>query len=303
MALQFLDKRLVGAYIIDAWQNHLNTEVDPADGQWFTNDPNNGGGLYGKLTDRLATELIFDESAKIFTPHQIVAATGIADNRNGLTPAQTIALSYSYQDSTSSSHSTTNAIKAGIGIDIKAKAEFLGTGAEVTTKFSFEYSYSWTDATTITKTETKTFTQTVPVQIPTGKVYQAVLLCNKDELTIPYTANIYLSGQSTASFASPINGQKYWVTDAGTLCAWISQFGSAGDESYKFGRNPKNPSEGLISLRGTITATQTVNFTARTLDITDSFKGEQAPAIGRTLMGSGTLISNAPVVKEVAFQK
>jgi hypothetical protein len=39
MALQFLDNRLVGGYIIDAWQNQLNTEMDPANGQWFTADP------------------------------------------------------------------------------------------------------------------------------------------------------------------------------------------------------------------------------------------------------------------------
>ena len=302
VTLQFLDKRLIGAFVIDAWQNQLNTETDPADGQWFTNDPNNNGGLYGKLTDTLASELVFDESKKIFTPHQVAAVTAIADNRNGLTPNQTVTLSYSYQDSTSSTHSTTNALKVGIGIDVKFSGNLVFAGTEVTTKFSVEYSYSWTDATTITKTETKTFTQAVPVQVPLGKVYQVVLLCNKDEFTMPYSANIYLSGQSVASFASPVNGQKSWIVDAGTLCMWIQQYGSAGVESYKYGRDPKDPARGMISLQGSITATQTANFTARTLDITDTFRG-QAFDFEKELLGLSLPVASASVVNELAFTK
>jgi hypothetical protein len=302
MSLQFLDKRLIGAYIIDAWQNHLSTEMDPADGQWFTNGPDNNGGLYGKLTDKLASELVFDESKKNFTPHQIAANSGIADNRNGLTPEQTLTLTYAYQDSSSSSHSTTNALKVGVGVDVKFTGSLVLAGTEVTAKFSTEYSYSWTNATTITKTETKTFTQTVPVKnIPNGKIYQVVLLCNNDELKIPYTANIYLSGQSSACFASPVNGQKIWTVDAGTLCSWINQYGSAGEESYKYGRDPQDPLQGMISLQGTITANQTANFTARTLDITDSFKGTDADSIKRVVVGSNISLSSANMVSEEAL--
>src|SRR5215212_10304705 len=183
MSVQFLDKRIVGAYIVDAWQNHFETEQDPADGQWFTNGPGNNGGLYGQLTDALASELVFLENENVFTPHKIAAATGTADNRNGLTPEQTITLTYSYQDSTSTTHSTTNALKVGMGVDIKADATFLGTGGGVTTKFSTEYSFSWTDATTAAKSETRTFQQSVPVRgIPKGRVYRVTLLCDKTDL-------------------------------------------------------------------------------------------------------------------------
>jgi Clostridium epsilon toxin ETX/Bacillus mosquitocidal toxin MTX2 len=305
MALQFFDKRVIGAYIVDAWQNHFNTEMDPADGQWFTNGPNNNGGLYGRLTDTLATELVFDESKQIFTPHQIAAATAIADNRDGLTPEQTVTLTYSYSDATSSTHSTTNGLKVGVGVDIKAKATFLGAGGEVTTKISTEYTYSWTDATTVSKSETKTFQQSIPVRnIPKGKVYQVVLLCNKNELRIPYHADIYLSGQSSACFASPVNGQKIWAVDAGTLCEWINQFGSAGDESYKYGRDPNNPLQGVVALLGNMTATQTANFTARTSDITDSFTGsEEAPAVSRVVGDGGTPVSPGAVVNEMPLSK
>jgi len=284
MALQFFDKRLVGQYIVDAWQQHLNTEMDPADGQWFTNGPGNNGGLYGKLTDTLASELIFDESRLVFTPNQVAAATGIADNRNGLTPEQTVTLTYAYQDSTSSTHSTSNSIKVATGIDINAKSEFFGTGGGVTIKFSTEYTYSWSDATTNSKSETKTFQQQIPVRvIPRGKVYQVVLMCNKDQLKIPYHANIYLSGTSSACFANPVNGQKIWTIDAGTLCEWINQFGAAGDESYKYGRDPNKPLQGICFLQGNMTATQTANFLARTFDITDLFTGSQPPSLETVL--------------------
>jgi hypothetical protein len=284
MALQYFDRRLVGAFIVDAWQQHFNTEMDPADGQWFTNGPGNNGGLYGKLTDTLASELIFDESKRVFTPNQVAASTGIADNRNGLTPEQTVTLTYAYQDSTSSTHSTSNSIKVATGVDIKADAAFLGTGGGVTYKFSTEYTYSWSDATTVAKSETKTFQQQIPVrQIPKGKVYQVVLMCNKDQLRIPYQANIYLSGTSSACFANPVNGQKIWTIDAGTLCEWINQFGSAGDESYKYGRDPNNPSQGICFLQGNLTATQTANFLARTFDITDLFTGSQPPSLDTVL--------------------
>jgi hypothetical protein len=295
MPLQFIDTRLIGAYVVDAWQNHFNTEMDPADGQWFTNGPGNNGGLYGKLIDKLASELVFDQSNRIFIPNQKVASTWTIDNRNGLTPEQSVTATYSYQDTASSTHSTTNGLKVGVGYDIKAKAEFFGTGAEATTKFSSEYTYSWTDTTTTSKTETKTFSQVIPVRnVPQGKVYQLILLCNEDKLKIPYHANIYLSGTSSACFASPVNGQKIWTVDAGTLCDWINEFGSAGSESYKYGRDPNNPQQGMISLLGSLTATQTWNFTARTSDITASYTGSQgsggdsAPLPG-TVVGEQTL--------------
>lgn len=304
MSLRYFDMRVIGAYIVDAWQNHFNTEMDPADGQWFTNGPGNNGGLYGKLSDRLATELAFDESKRIFTPNQIAAVTAIADNRDGLTPEQTVTLTYSYQDSTSSTHSTTNGLKVGVGIDIKGKAEFLGSGTEVTTKFTTEYTYSWTDATTTAKSETKTFSQTIPVRnIPKGRVYQVVLLANKNELKIPYHAYIYLSGRSCACFASPVNGQKIWSIDAGTLCEWINQFGSAGDESYKYGRAPHDRLQGLIALQGTMTATQTAMFTARTSDVTDSFTGSAPPDMSRVLVDDSTQLCLGTVISEVVLSK
>lgn len=271
MNLKFIDKRIIGGIIIDAFQQNFETEMDPADGQWFTNGPDNNGGLYGKLVDALASELVFLQNETSMQPNKIAAAVATIDNRNGLTPKQTVTLSYSSTNTCSTTHSTTNAIKVGIGVDIKAKATFLGTGAEVTTKISTDYTFSWNDANTKTDSETKQFSQSVPTEVPNGKVYQVVLVVDKTTLNAPYYADILLSGKSTANFKSPVNGKKTWVIDAGTLCEWINKFGSAGDESYKYMKDPNDPTRGLIRLRGNLNASVTANFTVNTYDVTDSY--------------------------------
>lgn len=279
MALKFLDKRIIGAIIVDAFQQQLNTEMDPANGQWFTNGPGNNGGLYGSLVDSLASALVFLPNEVVLTPNKLAAATAVADNRNGLTPKQTLALTYSRADTATTSHTTTNALKVGIGVDIKAKAEFLGNGVEVTTKISTEYSYSWSDTVTSASSETKQFALSVPTDIPTGKVFQVVLTCDKTDLKAPYYADIIISGKATANFASPVNGKTTWVIDAGTLCEWINKFGSAGDESSKYMRDPANPTQGFIRLRGNLTSAITANFVVNTYDITDSYNATGKPVI------------------------
>jgi hypothetical protein len=170
MALQFLDKNVIGQYLREMWKKNLNTGEDPANGKWFENGANTDGrGLYGGLTDTASTSLIFDESQKSYTPQDIIADSATIDNRNGLTPNSTVTLSYAYADSTSSTQTTTAAIKIGVGFDFKASATIFGIGGEATTKFSFEFSYSWTDSKTETQTKTRTFSQAVPVAVPTAR--------------------------------------------------------------------------------------------------------------------------------------
>jgi hypothetical protein len=269
--LQFLDKHIIGAIIVDAWQNQLNTEMDPASGQWFTNGPDNNGGLYGHLTDKLATKLVFLPSERVFTSHKIAAATSTADNRNGKLPETTFRLAYNCQQTTTTTHSTTNALMASVSVAIEAKAEVLGTGGGVTTTIDTQYSFSWTKEESASKTQGKEVSQEVPLKIPKGKVYYGMLLADNVELNAPYYADIYLRGQSTANFASPVNGKKIWTIDAGSLCDWINKYKSAGDESEKYMRDPNDPTQGLIRLRGNLTAEDTVNFVAMVLDITNTY--------------------------------
>jgi hypothetical protein len=306
MALQYLDTRLVGAYIVDAWQNHFNTEQDPADGQWFTNGPGNNGGLFGKLTDGLASELVFDASKQVFTTRLFSADSNIVDNRNGLQSKVSTTLTYQYSDSSSVTHSTTSGLKVGSSLKITNKTT-LGvpaTGANETTvevAFSTEYSYSWTDTNTRTKTETQTVSRTTDLVVPKGKVYQQVLTCNKDNLTIPFHADIYLTGKSFACFRNPVNGQKIWEIDAGALCQWINQFGSAAEASSQYGRDPKQPERGVIALQGTMSAEQSRNFMVYTLDITDKYDPGQPSGLARQGKDIAS-ISSGQVVNTVAVK-
>ena len=285
MALKFLDKRFIGSIIVDAFQEHFNTEMDPANGQWFTNGPNNNGGLYGSLIDSLASSLVFLPNEVVLTPHKLAADTAIIDNRNGLTPKSSVTLSYSTTETATTTHSTTNALKAGVGTDIKASGTFFGVGVDVTTKISTEYSYSWNDATTQSKAETKQFSQTVPTEVPQGKVYQVVLTCDKTDLKAPYYADIVISGNSTANFANAVNGEKTWVVDAGTLCEWINKFGSAAAESSMYMRDPNKPTQGLIRMRGNLTSAITANFVVNTYDVTDTFN-----ATGKAIIKNDQLL-------------
>ncbi len=288
MSLKFLDKHTIGAIITDAFQQKLETEIDPANGQWFTNGPNNNGGLYGSLVDTLASSLVFLPNEVVLTPHKIAAATAIVDNRNGLTPKQTVALTFSTANTSTTTHSTTHSLKSGIAEDIKTSATFFGTGVDITTKISTEYSFSWNDAVTKSTSETKQFSQSVPTEVPSGKVYQVVLTCDKTDLNAPYYADIKISGTSTANFASPVNGRNTWVIDAGTLCEWINQFGSAAsmNDTSIYVRNPNEPTEGLIRMRGNLTAANTANFVVNTYDITDTYN-----ATGKAVVESNQVLT------------
>lgn len=271
MSLNFLDKHIIGAIIVDAFQQQLNTEIDPANGQWFTNGPDNNGGLYGNLVDVLSSELVFLPNEVVLTPHKLAADTAVIDNRNGLTPKSSLTLTYSTTESATTTHSTTKALKVGMGVDIKASGTFLGVGMDVTTKFSTEYTHSWSDSTAKTISETKQFSQSIQTEVPPGRVYQVVLTCDKTNLNAPYFADVILKGKSTANFASAVNGEKTWVVNAGTLCQWINEFGSAGDESWMFMKDPKISEQGLIRMRGNLTSVITANFVVNTYDITDTY--------------------------------
>jgi hypothetical protein len=285
MALQFLDTRAIGAYIVDAWQNELNTELDPASGKWFTHGPGNSGGLFGGLTDSLATSLVFDENQKVFDVHPEVGASTLLDNRNGLLDTtSTFTLTDSITNTVATTHQTSNSIKQGIGVDIKATAKFFGSGVDVTTKLSFEYSFSWSDTKATTLAETKTVAQQIPLKVPNGKAYKVILTFNKAELTVPYSALIYVEGTSEANFTSAVNGKTKFTADAGTLCAWIAKYSSAKGDSLQYGADSAQPARGSVALKGVMKATQSFNFTVNVVDVTAELNG----------VGAATTVTTSP---------
>jgi hypothetical protein len=279
MTLQYFETNVIGPYIMDAWQNYLGTETDPASGKWFRNGPNNSVGLFGGLTDTLATDLVFETGKATVNKQKAVATTTTLDNRQGLlndSPANQT-LSWQVTNTASATHSATNSVKSAISekIGIKGSLPVVGDVSSETT-ISFEYSYSWSDSTTTTQTDTKTFTSQIPLKVPQGKAYKLVVLADNDTATVPYSAQIYLDGTTEANFANSVNGKQNWSTDAGTLCSWIQTYGSAGNDALQFGADPSNPKRGIASLRGTMTAKQSVNFTIFALDVTSTLNGGPA---------------------------
>ncbi|MFC5863952.1 ETX/MTX2 family pore-forming toxin [Acidicapsa dinghuensis] len=293
------------SFIFDAWQSKLNTDLDPANGQWFTNGPGNNGGLYGKLTDSLATELIFKESQKTFSTRLFSADSNIVDNRNGLQSDVTTTLTYQYTNQSSLTHSTTNGLKVSAGLKITNKTT-LGvpaTGANETTvevSFNTEYSYSWTDTSSRQVTETQTVSRSTKLAVPNGKVYQQVLTCNKDKLVIPFTANIYLAGTSAANFKADVNGKSNHTANAGDICDWINQYKTAGDSSSQYGRDPSDPTRGAIGLAGVMTAEQSRNFMVYTIDVTDSYTGK--PGAGPSKATQADLASSLAAANVVSSE-
>jgi len=301
MALIHLDKKVIGLYLSDVWKKELGTGKDPANRKWYEDGANHDGiGLYGGLTDTASTELLFDESQKAYTPQKVVCDTATLDNLNGLAPQSTVELSYTYGNSTTTTHSTTNSLKVGVGFEFKAKATIFGIGGEATTKLSFEYTHSWTKSTSESESESHTFKQSVPIHVPSGKVYQVVLTAKSQKLTVPYRALIYVDGWTETWFEDRVKGHYNYSMSAGDAFLRIAQWGKAGAESHSYGRDPKNSSRGVITQYGQVTAQQTADFVAQVFDITDSYKNERAPRLTK-VFAIGTVPISGNLVQEIPF--
>jgi hypothetical protein len=301
MALTHLDKKILGKYLSDMWKRELCTGRDPANGKWYENGANNDkAGLYGALTDNASTELLFDESQKAYTPESIVCDTATLDNRNGLAPQSTVELAYTYANATTTTHSTTNSIKVGVGFEIKAKASIFGIGGEATSKINFEYTHSWTDSRSENVSQSHTFKQSVPINVPSGRVYQVVLTAKSQQLTVPYRALIYVDGITETWFEGRVKGHYNWSLGAGLAFSKIAQWGLAGSESNSYGRDPKQPYRGVITQHGQVTAAQTADFVAKVYDITDTYKDERAPRLLRIAPRESMPISGV-LVEEITF--
>lgn len=290
MSLQYLETNVIGGYLVDAWQNHLQTESDPTSGKWFRQGPDNSVGLFGGLTDILITDLTFDPGQSNINKSKDVALSTTLDNRAGLlneSPA-TNTLSWQVTNSATTSHTQSHAVKNTLTTKYSAKATVPGV-AEVTKEITwgFEYSFSWSETEAVTQTETKTFTTSIPLKVPQGKAYKLVVLADRNSLTIPYHARIRIKGVSEANFDHAINGQTRWSANAGTVCSWIDQYGSAKDDAMTFGADPANPADGIGDIKGLMRVDQSVNFTIFAIDVTSTLTADpsSSAAIGALLKG------------------
>jgi hypothetical protein len=272
MALQFLETNVIGAYLVDAWQNQLETEADPTSGRWFKNGPNNGPGLFGGLKEVLITDLVFGPVTSPVNAKKEVALSTTLDNRAGLlndSPAvQT--LTWSITNSATSTHATSNSVKTGISEKISFKSKVFGVEVGFETTISFEYQYSWSDSSSTTQTDTKTFTASIPLKVPAGKAYQLFVVADRGTLDIPYSAQIALTGSSEANFEHPVKGQTHWKATAGEVCSWINKYGSAKEDDMKFDADPADPTRGIAAIHGNMRVTQAVNFKIFAVDVTST---------------------------------
>jgi hypothetical protein len=303
MTLNSLDIGSIGPYIGAAWQKQLSTSEDPANGQWYFNGANGDGiGLYGGLSDAVPAGLVFNENSMTYVPTQIMATSNIVDNRNGLAPQSTVQLSYSYTNSSTTSSTITHSVKVGLGLDIKAKADFIIAGAEATVKMSVDYTFSYSSTTSETKSDTVTVSQSIPVTVPTGKVYKAVLAATSQSLRVPYTATIMVTGTSETWFEDRINGHYNWSADAGTVWGWINQYQTAGDDSVLY--QNLGGGRGGVTVSGVLDASQVANFQVQVFDITGApgqnlkramDSGIAATGVGESLVPEGTLINTIDI--------
>jgi len=276
MALQYLEPSVISGYLVDAWQNYLETETDPVDGKWFRNGPQNSPGLFGGLTETLVTDLVFGAPKDPVNKQKEVALSTMLDNRAGLLndSAATQTLNWTITNSATATHATSNSVKTGISEKITFKGKFGSVEVSSETTISFEYSYSWSDSTSNTQTDSKSFVSTIGIKVPAGKAYQLFVVADRNAMNIPYSAQIALSGTTETNFANPINGKKNWSIDAGTACSWIKKYGSAKGDPMEFDADPADPTKGLASIHGTMRVTQAITFRIFAVDVTASLQGD-----------------------------
>ena len=305
MALQYLEPSVISSYLVDAWQNFLETEADPVAGKWFRNGPKNSPGLFGGLTETLVTDLAFGAPKDPVNTRKEVALSTLLDNRDGLlndSPA-TQTLNWTITNSATATHATSNSVKTGIAEKITFKGKWGAVEVSSETTISFEYSYSWSDSSSNTQTDTKSFVSTIGIKVPQGKAYQLFVVADRAAMNIPYSAQIALAGTSETNFANPVKGKKNWSVDAGTICSWIKKYGSAKGDPMEFDADPSDKTKGLASINGTMRVTQAITFRIFAVDVTTSLQGDPSSnqvtkQLAAGQVPGGTVSSQVAVPKE-----
>lgn len=295
MAISILNKTTLRHILINMWRSFANTNQHPANGQWYTTDPDNTGGLYGALSDSrpASKDISFNSDHAVYHPASIIVRTATIDNRNGLNSSpHSITLEHTYTKSLSHTHTVTEAVSKGAEFSVEANHQVVKAGA----KFNINFTFSSTDTSTNTKTETVTFSQSVPVSVPEGKVYKVVLTAEVQNIEIPYTVPVKVSGATHAWWEDPINPRGYhWSLSAREAFDLIREYNSADPESAAY--QVTEDGEGMVVLPGVVKASQVANFAAAVYDVTDQ------DASAETIQASPVSpLPSAPVVQRITFE-
>ena len=266
MALTILDPDVFGKqYLSEAWQDFLNTDEDPANGEWYTNSPTNDNmGLYGGLTDQ-NLGYSFDTTNETYVPTQTVGQSATTDNTNGLNPHATVKLGFSYQQGSTTQHTVSDAISASVSEAVNVNFEV----ASSTTTFKLQDTLTLTDSTTHSTVTTVDSSVSVPVDVPTGKIYKTILYYTQEQLTVPFTMQVGVSGETETWFDDRVQGHYNWVQDISELVLMMVENNIPSDPSqYSYQFQPVG--EGYITLTGNANIFAGGAYTIKTIDVTPS---------------------------------
>lgn len=269
MGLTYLDPNTIATALSCAWRTQLNTSDSPSnDGKWMTDGANGDGiGLIGGLSDSAPTSLTFDTASATTTTTALLCDKSDINNLNGLNLIDnSVTLTYLYSTTTSETHTVTESVTAGEKFTIEVNEIVAKEGMEFSLSFTFTSSVSETSSTTQTQTESTT----VPVYVPAGKVYQAVLTAQVQQITIPYTCTVKVTGTTETWFKNTVNGHYNYSTDAGTAFGWINSDNCAGSDSSSYSNGGNGT--GYVTLTGSVTMNQTVNFSSEVIDVTSDYQ-------------------------------
>jgi hypothetical protein len=274
MALTFLDPNTIGAALSCAWRTQLDTSESPSnDGKWDTKGANGDDiGLYGGLTDSVPTALTFDMNAAQVTTSEVIADSVDVNDLDGKNDQyNSVTLTYQYTTSTSSTHTVTDSITAGTKFTIQVSQVLTKEDIEFSLSFTWTSSESETNATTQSQVESTT----VNVYAQPGTVLRAAITGTVQQITIPYTCIVKVTGTTETWFNSqvkdPQTGEKHYnySTDAGTAFGWINKDKCAGADSSDY--SDGGSGTGFVTMTGTVTMIQTVNFSTSVTDVTSDY--------------------------------
>lgn len=266
MSLTYLDAKTIGDALSCAWKKQLDTSQDPANGKWYTKGANGDDiGLYGGLTDSIPSSATLDNDAATVTDLGATSVdSAIINNMNGLTPSASVTLSSSYSSSVSDSHTVTESITLGTSFSFQVEDEVTKEGAT----YSVNFNFTSTETTSSTTTTGDTFGLTVQVNnIATGTVKQVKLMAYSQQVTVPYTVKVSVSGTTETWFENTVNGHYNYSATAGEAFGWINSDDCAGSDSSSYA--DAGNGIGTVTITGTVVTSQVTTFTTETIDITD----------------------------------
>ena len=312
MPLNDLDKELVGKqYILEAWKRALSTTADPSGGEWYetratddSGDTNGDGkidrsGLYGGLTDTPASELDIktDEADIGSLGEPDTLDTKTVKNLNGNNPKLTYKRTWEEKATNSITSEAVKGVDNTTKVTVKSSDLLpIGLDLENSTTATFRWSESETESEEVTDTRTIDLTRDNAIEVPEGKVYRLFVMADKTTATIPFEADITVSGVSETWFdeqedddtpedgpgdEDEPNAEFYnWAANAGEVFDWINKYG-IGEQSDLYGSDGNG--NGLVTSEGEWTIDNTSNITTEVKDVTaeytNSAKGKPQPIL------------------------